>query len=155
MVFKQLKQRSKCMRRVLKQHYYILFKHSPHSGAGKLSKEGSRMKAVGIGIIVLAVMLGLVWILQENDFSQYKYFAPKYEQVRRETFEQSKAYNQGMVQELQNMQFQYEQAKPEQKDALASIILHRVADYDETKLPPDLRAFIQKLRDERAKPNWK
>ncbi len=113
------------------------------------------MKTVGVGIVVLAVMLGLVWILQGNDFFLYKVFAPKYEQVRRETFEQSKAYNQGMIQELQNMQFQYEQANPEQKDALASIILHRVADYDETKLPPDLRAFIQKLRDERAKPNWK
>ena len=50
--------------------------------------------------------------------------------MRRETFEESKAYNAGMIQELQNMQFEYVKAAPEQKDALASIILHRVADYD-------------------------
>ena len=80
----------------------------------------------------------------------YKYFAPKYEQVRRETFEQTKSYNQGMIQELQNMQFKYVECDSTGKEALASIILHRAADYDKTKLPANLRYFIQKLRNERT-----
>ena len=95
-------------------------------------------------------LLALMWIFQGNDFFLYKTFAPKYEGVRRETFEQSKAYNQGMQQELQNMQFEYVQASPEQKDALSSIILHRVADYDITLLTPDLQRFIEQLRRERT-----
>jgi len=104
------------------------------------------MKTIGIGVLSLAGMLGIIWILQGSDFFLYKTFAPKYEAVRRDTFEQSKAYNQGMVQELQNMQFQYVQADKEHKAALASIILHRAADYDQDKLPPDLYSFIQSLR---------
>lgn len=113
-------------------------------------KGAQQMRYVWTTLGVLVLILGLSWIIQGNDFFLTKVFSPKYEQVRRETFEQSKAYNQGMIQELQNMQFQYyEQTAPEQKAALASIILRRAADYDESKLPPDLATFIRKLRHER------
>ena len=63
------------------------------------------MKIVGICVLAIILLLGLGWLVTGNDFFLFKVFAPKYEQVRRETFEQSKAYNQGMIQELQNMQF--------------------------------------------------
>ena len=107
---------------------------------------------VGLVVLALIVVLGLTWIGQGNDFFLYKVFAPKYEQVRRETFEQSRAFNQGMVQELQNMQFDYVKATPEQKDALASIILHRASGYnlDDPIVPNDLRAFIAQLKRERT-----
>lgn len=97
-------------------------------------------------IFGLIAMFGLTWAVQGNDFFLYKVFAPKYEQVRRVTFEQSKAYRQGMVQELQNMQFQYEQADEDHKAALASIILHRAADFPEDDMPRDLRNFINELK---------
>lgn len=100
-------------------------------------------------VLLIAAGLGLTWVVQGNEFFLYKTFAPKYEDVRRETFEHSKAYNEGMVQELQNMQFEYVQAAPEHKDALASVILHRVADYDIQKLPDNLRRFVEDLRRER------
>jgi hypothetical protein len=105
------------------------------------------MKYVALGIVALVALLGLTWVFQGNDFLLYRFFAPKEEAVRRNTFEQSKAYNQGMIQELQNMQFQYVQADKEHKAALASIILHRAADYDENRLPPDLASFIDSLRN--------
>jgi hypothetical protein len=98
------------------------------------------------GVAGLAAVIALSWVFQGNDFFLYKFFAPKQEAVRRQVFEETKSYNQGMIQELQNMQFQYEQAKPEQRDALASIILHRAADYDPDRLPPDLRSFIMQLK---------
>jgi len=100
-------------------------------------------------IFVLTIVLGLTWLAQGNDFFLYQYFAPKYENVRRQVFEQTKSYNQGMIQELQNMEFQYMQADPDHKDALATIILHRAADYDESKMPSDLREFVDNLRRER------
>jgi hypothetical protein len=108
------------------------------------------VKNVFIGIGVVLTLLGLTWAIQGNEFFMYKVFAPKYEQVRRETFEQSKAYNQGMVQELQNMQFEYVKADKEHQAALASVILHSAADYDESKLPADLRAFIADLKRQRT-----
>ena len=98
-------------------------------------------------ITVVAVVIGISWVLMGNDFFLYKYFAPKTEAVRRTVFEQSKAYNQGMIQELQNMQFAYYQADTNHQAALASIILHRAADYPNDKLPSDLYNFIQKLRN--------
>ncbi len=96
--------------------------------------------------LVLGILLGAGWAFTGNDFLLYRYFAPKQESVRRQVFEQTKSYNQGMIQELQNMQFEYIKAKPEQQDALASVILHRAADFDEDKLPSDLREFIRNLR---------
>jgi len=107
-------------------------------------------QAIGTALAVLCAILALTWIVQGNDFFLYKAFAPKYEAARRETFEQTKAYNQGMVQELQNMQFEYVKADKAHKAALASIILHRAADYPEDKLPADLRNFIRELKRERS-----
>lgn len=105
---------------------------------------------VSLVVLGIVALFGLTWLVQGNEFFLAKVFAPKMEDVRRETFEHSKAYNQGMTQELQNMQFEYVKADEKQKDALASIILHRVADYDVSKLPADLRTFVEELRRERT-----
>lgn len=95
--------------------------------------------------------LGMTWITQGNDFFLYKFFAPRKAAVERQVFEETKSYNQGMVQELQNMQFEYAKADADGKAAMKSIILHRAADYDETRLPADLRSFIQGLKAENMK----
>jgi len=104
-----------------------------------------------IGLVCLAALFGLTWLVQGNEFFLYKYFAPRQAAVEREVFEETKSYNDGMVQELQNMQFEYAKTTDvKAKDAMASIILHRAAAYDETKLPADLRSFIQDLKRERT-----
>lgn len=110
------------------------------------------LKFIAACLAALILAIGLGWVVQGNDFFLYKVFAPKYEDVRRTTFEHSKAFNQGMVQELQNMQFEYVKASDSQKDALASIILHRAADYDltDSRVPSDLRRFVESLKSERS-----
>lgn len=113
-----------------------------------MDEEFPIYKAIGVFMLFCMTALGAVWLAQGSDFFLYKVFAPQYEATRRQTFEQSKAYNQGMVQELQNMQFEYVRATKEQKAALRSIILHRAADYDTSRLPPDLAMFIAGLRRE-------
>ena len=109
------------------------------------------MKAFIAGIGILCLFLGAIWIFQGNDFFMYKIFAPKYESVRRDVFEESKAYNEGMVQELENMHLEWIKATPEGKDAMASIILHRASAYDQDKLPVDLKIFIAQLKNEQGK----
>lgn len=106
------------------------------------------MKTIGIVVAALLGITLLAFFFQGTDFFLYKVFAPRYEGVRRETFEQSKAYQQGMIQELENMQFEYLQATPPQQEGLRSIILHRVADFPDEELPPHLRSFIEQLRRE-------
>jgi hypothetical protein len=106
-------------------------------------------------IVVLMILFtvlggGLTWIVQGNEFFLYKVFAPAQENVRRQVFENTKSFNQGMVQELQNMQFEYVKADKEHKQALASVILHRAADFPEDKMPNDLRVFILDVKREQG-----
>lgn len=101
----------------------------------------------GIGSVI--GLLALIWIIQGSEFFLYKTFASRQEAVRRQVFEESKAYNEGMAQEVRNMQFEYAKADAEHQKALASVILHQTAGYDISKLPPDLKFFVEGLRQER------
>ena len=110
----------------------------------------SVVKAVGLVVLVLVVGVGMTWVAQGNEFFLYKFFAPRTESVRRQVFEQTKSYKQGMTQELQNMQFEWaKQADPNAKAAMASIILHRAADFDPNIMTPCLRSFIEQLKRDR------
>ena len=91
-------------------------------------------------------LLALGWVATANDWALSAVWMPKMEQVRRNTFEQSVAYNQGMIQDLYGMQVTYSRTDEKHKDALASIILHRYSTYSDLKLPPDLQAFMLELR---------
>lgn len=95
----------------------------------------------------LLVVMGLGWLSAGNEFFMFKFFAPRQEAVRREVFEQSKAYNQGMAQELDGFYLEYSKGTPEQKAAIKSIVLHLVADYPVDKLPAHLQTFINDLRN--------
>ncbi len=94
----------------------------------------------------LAITGGLIF----GGFVVYKTLAPATEQVRREVFEQSMAYNDGMAKELDAMHFEYVQADDEHKAALASVILHRVSGYDFELLPSHIKSFITELRNKRV-----
>jgi hypothetical protein len=100
-------------------------------------------------IAVLLVFLSASWIVQGNDWFVLKVFAPKLENTRRMNFENSRAFNQGMVQELENMQFEYTKSTDEKaKAALASVILHRASGYNlnDTTVSDGLRKFINELK---------
>jgi|TARA_B100001175_G_scaffold158409_1_gene134193 hypothetical protein len=87
----------------------------------------------------------LIWGLAYHGVIFTSVFAPQYENVRRKTFEQSKSFRTGAIQELQNMQFEYIKASPEHKVALASIIRHRAAEVPADAMPIELQSFISNL----------
>lgn len=101
---------------------------------------------------ILAIVGGVIgfgtltWGIAYHDLLFTAFFAPKYENVRRNTFEQSKSFRTGAVQELQNMQFEYIKADPAHKVALKDIIIHRSAEVPEDAMPQDLYNFIQGLK---------
>jgi hypothetical protein len=97
-----------------------------------------------IGFFLALIALG--WVLMANNLAMTSVFAPAQEQVRRNTFEQSKAYNDGMIKELEAMQFEYIQAEPEHQAALRSLILSRAAGFPNDNLPPDLKNFLNELK---------
>jgi len=107
------------------------------------------LKAVGF---VLAVVTAMLLIGGYAGFggraiglASDKAFAPREEAVRRETFEQSKAFQDGVISEIRNMQFEYLHADDAHKPLLADVIKHRAAELPYGSLPPDLHLFINQL----------
>lgn len=96
-------------------------------------------------VLALAVLLGLGWLLTGNALFLKSFFDPKFEQVRRTTFEASKAYRDGMAQELRALQIEYVKADEKIKPALATAIRHKAAGVPEDALPTDLAHFIKEL----------
>ncbi len=119
---------------------------------GEQAEKSPAWFIVKMVVFFLVIGAGIGWFAQGNEFFLYKVLAPKREAVRREVFEQSKAFNQGMVQELQNMQFEYVKADTAHKAALAGIILHRSADFDfdDPRVPNDLKVFVTELKRSRG-----
>lgn len=103
------------------------------------------MKGIGFSILGLFALLALGWIFAGNNLAMMKVFAPATEQVRRETFETSKAYRDGMVQELRAMQFEYMKADDAHKAGMAGVIRHKLAGFPEDAIPYDLQTFIKEL----------
>lgn len=106
--------------------------------------------AIGVFFAVIGIAIAISWISMGNEFFLYKFFAPKQEAVRREVFENTKSYKQGMAQEIVSYQSQYIVATDEQKLALGSLILHKVADYDESTFKPEIRAFLSQVRNDQS-----
>lgn len=101
-----------------------------------------------LGVLVAILLLG--WVIQGNDFFMYKVFAPKYEEARRETYEQSTSYIQGTIQELERLQVEYVNAPNESaKETVAAVILKRASGFPEDRLPSDLRIFINDLKNKK------
>ena len=110
------------------------------------------MKIAGVIIASLMAIFAITWLGKGNEFFLYKVFAPQQESVRRQVFEQSRAFNQSMVQELENMEVEYVREKdPAAKQAMASVILHRASGYNlnDRGVSADLRFFIENLKTER------
>lgn len=117
-------------------------------------KEGLKWFAAGIGVLVL--ILALTWVFQGNEFFLYQYFAPKRAEAERKVFEESRSFNVGMAQELENMQRDYlTQKDPNSKKAIAAMILNRASGFnlDDPAVSRELRDFINQLKQERNNPN--
>ena len=109
----------------------------------------SFFQAIAIFLGVLFAIFALMFIIQGQDFFMYKFWAPKYENARRQVFENTKSYTQGMVQELQGMQIQYINADTNHQAAIAQMIIHDTADFPMDILQqrnPDLYQFVQGLK---------
>lgn len=96
-----------------------------------------------IAVVVIATLLG--WLVRGNDFFMYKLFAPLYEEARRETFEQSKAFKDGANQNLWALRLEYEKASPELKPSVAHLIRAQAAGVNRDSLDPELRLFLEQL----------
>lgn len=94
----------------------------------------------------LAIAIIVVVAIAFGAFAITAYFNPKYEAVRRTTYEQSRAFQEGTVRDLENLQIEWSHATPAQKDALRAVILHRLADVPPGLLTANLIEFSNQVR---------
>lgn len=97
--------------------------------------------------LLLVIAFGIDWAAEGNNFLQRKFFAPKEEQVRYDTFKQSQAFNDGMVQQLDKAMLDYARATDkDEKAAIGSVVLHEFAGYDRSRLTPQEQGFLSALQ---------
>jgi hypothetical protein len=111
-----------------------------------LKETAQATTILGFGIwmftlVILPLIVGLGYL----SYLAYAFYAPKYEQVRYDTFKQSQSYNDAMLRDLQDLRMEYIKANDEQKAALKAIAIHRFSVYDINRLPPDLQFFYNSL----------
>ena len=104
--------------------------------------------AAGV-LLLIVVLMAITFGLGLFGLEFKKFFAPKYEEVRREVFEETKSYNEGKAMEFEKLRLEYLREKdPAGKTALAHALLHKLADYDKTKLSLEQQRFLKKLEQQ-------
>ena len=92
------------------------------------------MKTLGyifIGLIAILLVVGSPFL----GLWYYGYFAPRYENVRREVFEETKSYTHGKIQDLSKYYREYNNAtKQDDKDVIKILILSQFAEFDESNI---------------------
>lgn len=99
----------------------------------------------GIGVLVLLVvvafgleLLGLQWT---------RFFKPRYADVEREVFEETKSYVHGKIQDLAKYYGEYQAADGDGKIAIQAVIKVRFAEFDAKHVESEvLRSFLVKTR---------
>lgn len=77
------------------------------------------LSAVAIGLTVIAGVAA-------TQFNFLSYFSPKYEEVRKNTFEKSATYREGLVRDIMNAQTELLQTKdPEVRAGLITVNRHK------------------------------
>ena len=100
------------------------------------------MKNVAIVLVVLLCIVAISYL----GLFHYRWFGPKFENARREVFEGTRSYNQAKLQELAKYRLEYINADYDSKQAIASTIKHRFADYNSDNLPSELNQFLKQIR---------
>lgn len=95
--------------------------------------------------LLLGSLVLLVFFLGALDVVSYATFAPWKEEVRRETYEESRTHVQGTIEELYRLKLEYEQ-NPEHRSSLRSIALREVRGLEKDEIPRELRSWLDTLR---------
>jgi len=99
------------------------------------------MKGIGIVlgtiVLILAALYGYLAI--------YKDYAPRMENAHREVFKETQSYIDGKITHLNRLKLEYQKADEGHRGMLRETILTEASTVDKTKLPADLRRFLDSL----------
>ena len=105
------------------------------------------MKGVLIWAGAIIAFIAFAFVIELGGISWNKFFGVKREDARREIFEGTKSYNEAKEQDLIRYRMQYMRAETKaDKEVIASSVRMMFADYDASKLEPELQAFLKTVR---------
>jgi hypothetical protein len=94
-----------------------------------------------IGSVIGFILL--MFIMSEVGLIHYQFFAPKYENARRKTFEQTQSYVQGKIQDLSNYKLQIDTTKDlTNKAAIKAVVRSQFASFNIDDCPDELKPFL-------------
>ena len=102
----------------------------------------SKWKIVLIVLAILVVPIGMTFYR----LGYLQFFGPKFQNVERDIFKETRSYNEGKLQDLAKYRLQYETAAPEDKAVIKSTINHMFADYQADDMPYQLKQFLTEMR---------
>lgn len=89
---------------------------------------------------------GVGFLTTGGDLAIYRFWAPKQENAKRVVFENTQSYVEGKAQYISRLRYEYQSAEGAQRASLRTLILDEASTVDNSKLPPDLQAFISSLQ---------
>lgn len=97
-------------------------------------------------LIIFSILALFFWWEMLNLKWQW-FFAPKYEEVRRNTFEETKSYNQWKIQDLSNYYRQYNLTTDnKEKQTIEAVVKMQFADYDINNINSnELKVFLNNI----------
>jgi|SRR5579862_1751116 len=108
------------------------------------------MKPINIAllsIVGLIVLIALMFVFGWTGVFYTKTVGKAQENARRQVFEQTQSYVEGKRQELTKYRLEYLRSKDTaDKQAIRATIVQSFANFDETKLPEDLRGFLDQMK---------
>jgi hypothetical protein len=104
-----------------------------------MSKTKGTLLTIGAVLAFIILAFSLEWF----GMGWERYFGPKRQAVKREIFKETRSFDEGKRQDLVKYRLEYQRATdPSDKAAIASAIRMTFADYDTSKLQPELRTFV-------------
>ncbi len=97
--------------------------------------------SIFIGVLIIPFVFGLYHL------GMFKFFAPKFQNVERQVFENTKSYLHGVQQDLGKYYLEYQTADEDEKMALRATIQMRFAEVDPDKIQSlQIRQFLIRTR---------
>jgi hypothetical protein len=100
-----------------------------------------------LALVALVVLsFGLSFMSDAFNLLSFKFWAPKQEAARRQTYEQTKSYKQGSIQRLNTLCSQIATADDDHKPMLNDVISHEFAEWNESDVPDYLQSCLANAR---------
>lgn len=106
------------------------------------------LESLGVISLILILVVGLAFGIPALQLTVMRMYGTELESVETDIYRENKSYVEGTIRDLRELHVDYIKADTSQKEALASLILHRANELDTDRLPSDVREFLKELRGE-------